>query len=203
VEGARASTFFLQRQRSSVSEAPSTSLRVVPLPRFAGADKAIPFSRCTFASELCLHASRKPFPNPPSKKGGRRSADKRIHQSPPRRRKTKPASVCGAHRRSSPATRGIQSGGTLAFRRSTAIMRRGPDLDSAPGRASWNHRIQTGGPSPAPVQRAPRGPARAGRDDAQSRPDAQCMAALPGTALVPLSKVPSRKVPPRTRWVRM
>jgi hypothetical protein len=28
--------------------------------------------------------------------------------------------------------------------------------------------MQTGGPSPAPVQRAPRGPARAGRDDAQA-----------------------------------
>jgi hypothetical protein len=42
------------------------------------------------------------------------------------------------------------------------------------GRASWNHRMQTGGPSPAPVQRAPRGPARAGRDDAQAacRPSA-------------------------------
>jgi hypothetical protein len=26
------------------------------------------------------------------------------------------------------------------------------------GRASWNHRMQTGGPSPAPVQRAPRSP---------------------------------------------
>jgi hypothetical protein len=36
------------------------------------------------------------------------------------------------------------------------------------GRASWNHRMRTGGPSPAPVQRAPRGPARAGRDDAQA-----------------------------------
>jgi hypothetical protein len=36
------------------------------------------------------------------------------------------------------------------------------------GRASWNHRMQTGGPSPAPVQRAPRGPTRAGRDDAQA-----------------------------------
>jgi hypothetical protein len=36
------------------------------------------------------------------------------------------------------------------------------------GRASWNHRMQTGGPSPAPVQRAPRSPARAGRDDAQT-----------------------------------
>jgi hypothetical protein len=28
--------------------------------------------------------------------------------------------------------------------------------------------MQTGGPSPAPVQRAPRGPTRAGRDDAQA-----------------------------------
>jgi hypothetical protein len=36
------------------------------------------------------------------------------------------------------------------------------------GRASWNHRMQAGGPSPAPVQRAPRSPARAGRDDAQA-----------------------------------
>src|ERR1700722_9647910 len=36
------------------------------------------------------------------------------------------------------------------------------------GRASWNHRMQTGGPSPAPVQRAPRSPTRAGRDDAQA-----------------------------------
>jgi hypothetical protein len=30
--------------------------------------------------------------------------------------------------------------------------------DSAPGRVSWNRRVQTGGPSPTPVQRAPRGP---------------------------------------------
>jgi hypothetical protein len=29
---------------------------------------------------------------------------------------------------------------------------------SASGRVSWNYRVQTGGPSPAPVQRAPRGP---------------------------------------------
>jgi hypothetical protein len=31
-------------------------------------------------------------------------------------------------------------------------------LGSTPGRASWNYRVQTGGPSPAPVQRAPRRP---------------------------------------------
>src|SRR6204780_3821910 len=30
--------------------------------------------------------------------------------------------------------------------------------DSAPARVSWNRRVQTGGPSPVPVQRAPRGP---------------------------------------------
>ncbi len=36
--GIRAVCFFLQRQRSFASEAPSTTLRVVPLPRFAGAD---------------------------------------------------------------------------------------------------------------------------------------------------------------------
>jgi hypothetical protein len=29
---------------------------------------------------------------------------------------------------------------------------------SSPGRASWDYRVQTGGPSPAPVQRAPRSP---------------------------------------------
>jgi hypothetical protein len=78
VEGARSATILLQRQRSVELDAPSTTLRVVPLPRFAGADKAIPFSRCFFASEFCLHAARKPFPKPPSQKGGRRSAKRRI-----------------------------------------------------------------------------------------------------------------------------
>jgi len=46
--------------------------------------------------------------------------------------------------------------GALTFRRSTAALRR--LLGSSPGRASWNYRVRTGGPSPAPVQRAPRGP---------------------------------------------
>jgi hypothetical protein len=57
--------------------------------------------------------------------------------------------------------------GPLAFRRSSAVMRRDHSR-LGPGRASWNHRMQTGGPSPAPVQRAPRSPTRAGRDDAQA-----------------------------------
>jgi hypothetical protein len=54
------------------------------------------------------------------------------------------------------ARKRAKSRGALAFRRSTAALRR--LLGSSPGRASWNYRVQTGGPSPAPVQRAPRGP---------------------------------------------
>ena len=46
----------------------------------------------------------------------------------------------------------------LAFRRSTAALAEALTPSSAPGRVSWNRRVQTGGPSPAPVQRAPRGP---------------------------------------------
>ena len=42
-----------------------------------------------------LHALRKPFPRPPSKKRGRRSADRRTTGSAPAQ-KRKPASVCGA-----------------------------------------------------------------------------------------------------------
>ena len=56
----------------------------------------------------------------------------------------------------------------LAFRRSSAVMRRDFLSQLGLGRASWNHRMQTGGPSPTPVQRAPRSPTRAGRDDAQT-----------------------------------
>jgi hypothetical protein len=57
--------------------------------------------------------------------------------------------------------------GPLAFRRSSAVMRRDCSRLGL-GRASWNRRMQTGGPSPAPVQRAPRSPARAGRADTQT-----------------------------------
>ena len=48
VEGALASTIFLRPERSSTYTAPSTTLRAVPLPRFAGADEDhaafLPFS---------------------------------------------------------------------------------------------------------------------------------------------------------------
>ncbi len=69
----------------------------------------------------------------------------------------------------------------LAFRRSTAAPRR--LHGSSPGRASWNYRVQTGGPSPAPVQQAPCGPVvSAGRYDARSRPSAGLRAPPAGTA---------------------
>ena len=72
-----------------------------------------------------LHALRKPFPISSLQKGGRRSAERRIYRSPLRRSKTKPASVCGAHQRSCSRNARDQSGGALAFRRPTAVMRRG------------------------------------------------------------------------------
>jgi len=61
------------------------------------------------------------------------------------------------------------------------------------GRASWNHRMQTGGPSPAPVQRAPRGPTRAGRDDAQAARKRSVSLRPTRTAPAPPQGVPSRK----------
>ena len=53
---------------------------------------------------------------------------------------------------------GLKALSPLASRRSTAALTEVISLGSTPGRASWNYRVQTGGPSPAPVQRAPRGP---------------------------------------------
>ena len=48
---------------------------------------------------------------------------------------------------------------------------------SASARVSWNRRVQTGGPSPAPVQRAPRGPARAGRAGSEAARRGLCRSA--------------------------
>ena len=103
---------------------------------------------------------------PPLKKEGRRSADRRVQGSRIEKR-------CGA--RPSPVLLLREDRGRAD------LMERARSPFGAPprhprffrprlgsGRASWNHRMQTGGPSPAPVQRAPRSPTRAGRDDAQA-----------------------------------
>ena len=59
--------------------------------------------------------------------------------------------------------------------------------DSTSGRASWNHRVQTGGPSPMPVQRAPRGPVIV-PDGTMPEAARERFARPPaGTALAPLS----------------
>ena len=131
-----------------------------------------------------LHALRKPFHVPPLK---RREAERR--QAHHGFRPAAEKKACQRMRRAPslpPANGAGSNGGALAFRRPTAVMRRGSlSLDSAPGRASWNHRIQTGGPSPAPVQPAPGSPVTRRTVDAQNRPDMQCIAASPGTAPAP------------------
>ena len=66
---------FVRRQRNGESQAPSTTPRVVPLPRFAGAD-AWKRSRDAKAPELCLFV-------PQTTKAGRRSADRRIQPCAP------------------------------------------------------------------------------------------------------------------------
>ncbi len=164
-----------------------------PPPLSRGRMHAPPFSRCGFASESCHATVRKPFV-PPSNKEGRRSADKRIHWSPPHRSKESlPAYAARAMFAPCPALARNVRDGALAFRRSTAVMRRGAlPPNSAPGRASWNHRIQTGGPSPAPVQPAPGSPGHA--------PDGRCPKppgrAVYGRATAPLRLgVPSRRRP--------
>jgi hypothetical protein len=65
--------------------------------------------------------------------------------------------------------RGRSRGPISGTARLSALLRgHAPGTRLGLGRASWNHRMQTGGPSPAPVQRAPRSPARAGRADTQT-----------------------------------
>jgi hypothetical protein len=102
-------------------------------------------------------------------KEGRRSADRRVQE--PHRKGMRRASFLLSSLRKNRGPR---------LHRALDLMERARSPFGAPprhprfwprlgsGRASWNHRMQTGGPSPAPVQRAPRGPAGAGRDDAQA-----------------------------------
>ena len=68
-------------------------------------------------------------------------------------------------------------------------------LDSAPGRASWNRRVQTGGPSPAPVQRAPRGPATRRTGRCPGPPEGAVYGRAFGNRSRPVSGVPSRRRP--------
>jgi len=131
-----------------------------------------------------------------SQQEGRRSAEKRTNQEPHRKAMRRApfllSSHCGRTEAQDLPWTSKNGAGALAFRRPTAaseVFR--PRLGS--GRASWNHRMQTGGPSPAPVQRAPRSPARAGRDDAQAARERSVSLRPTRTAPAPPSGVPSRK----------
>jgi len=120
-------------ERGAVRDACSPSLP-------AGADNSSPFSRCALASELGFTLYESPSQGLPThdpekcscgfrirscgKKEGRRSAERRTTGSaPPQQRK--PAGVCGGHHRFLPRTVRDQNGGALAFRRPTAVLRRG------------------------------------------------------------------------------
>jgi hypothetical protein len=62
-----------------------------------------------------------------------------------------------------PIARGGRKGARSPLGASPRHSPRLSHLDSARVRVSWNYRVQTGGPSPAPVQRAPRRPAKTRR----------------------------------------
>ena len=164
-------------------------------PHAGRGEKAIPFSRRAFAPEFCLHAVRKPFMPPFKKKGGGAPISASTGFRPAAERESLPAYAARASR-PCPALARDQSGGALAFRRPTAVMRRG--LTSTRLRAALPG--ITGSKREDPLRHqcsqhlAVR--SRAGRSMPKAARNARCMAALPGTALVPLSKVPSRKAPP-------
>jgi hypothetical protein len=162
-----------------------------------------PLSRCPFAPELCARQekpSQKASPRSiakktPPLKEGRRSADRRV-QEPHRK----------GMRRASFLLSPLWEDRGPRLHRALDLMERARSPFGAPprhsprfyprlgsGRASWNHRMQTGGPSPAPVQRAPRGPAPARRDDAQAARERSVWLRCTRTAPAPPQGVPSRK----------
>jgi hypothetical protein len=122
-------------------------------------------SHPSFAKKPPRKAKPRSIPKNPPLKEGRRSAERRT--TGPHRKAMRRASFLLSSLRKNRGHRDLMERARSPFGappRHPRFFR--PRLGS--GRASWNHRMQTGGPSPAPVQRAPRGPARAGRDDAQA-----------------------------------
>ena len=157
-------------------------------------------SRDAPASELC-HAkksqakkhSRKLLPN---KKGGGAPRSAPTRSRIDKRCGARPLSCLPTAGRPRPRTHRALGLRKWSGRARLSAPHRGirgfcPRLGS--GRASWNHRMQTGGPSPAPVQRAPRSPTRAGRDDAQAARERSVWPRPTRTAPAPPQGVPSRK----------
>ena len=161
-----------------------------------------------FAPELCSRSRKakpKAFPKISSLKK-RREAERRET----RVEKDRIIKRCGAHPYSRPPLFGEDRGripielgphgaGALAFRRPTAALRRVSSRLGS-GRASWNHRMQAGGPSPAPVQRAPRSPTRAGRDDAQAARERSVSPRPREPPPLRLKEYPRERRPSRAGW---
>jgi len=178
VEAASDSTILLRRQRSCASEAPSTMLRMVPLPRFRGADNRNSFSRRDARPRF---ANNEANSQSPRKKEGIRAPRGASNQCPRHTGRRCRLPMRGARKRA-------KSRGALAFRRSTAALAEaltpwlssGPRFLELPGA---NGRTLPGA-SAASTSRTGRS---AGRDDARSRPSAGLRAPPAGTALAPPS----------------
>ncbi len=96
-KGRRPRRILLRRKCSGESEAPSTTLRVVPLPRYRGGGrKRVPFSRCAFCSrpEFCQSYSRN---GPPQRREAERRKARR-HTAAPHSRTLPSANAAGAAR---------------------------------------------------------------------------------------------------------
>ena len=115
--------------------------------RKPGNDDADMRSRDALCIRVFLHAFQESLPR----------TDRRRSLCSPKRE----AERRTAHHSSRASMRRRGRGPISGAARLSALLRdHAPGFHSrlGPGRASWNHRMQTGGPSPAPVQRAPRSP---------------------------------------------
>ncbi len=186
---------FLKQQLGDESDASSQTPPPPPYARKRASGGPPPplsrgrmkISNLVFATRLCARAMPRYSQASPSKylpKEGRRSADRRIQRKPHLAMRR---ALCLF---SSPACAEEERGRGAPPRARLSALHRGtsprcyPQL--GPGRASWNHRIQTGEPSPAPVQRAPRGPITRRTGRCPGRPRAWSRTAPAGTALAPL-----------------
>jgi len=144
-------------------------------------------------------AGFKPAPTLPD--DGKRNADRRVVQPP------RPANKSTQFAQTHLLRAARVQRDALAYRRSTTALATGTfiPMAAAPGQASWD--VVEAGVTRSFLSQSSESTSRtglsAGQHDARSRPGAECMAPPAGTALAPLSGIPSRKasVDERDRFV--
>ncbi len=146
------------------------TVKTVALPAQRGEVTCSPVLAMRLGIRGLLHAVRKPFHSSPFKRR-EAGAARRTSGSAPAAEGLKPAASSASTIVSSRSTARDRNGGALALRRPPRSCAEGLTLQLGPGRASWNRRVQTGGPSPAPVQPAPGRPALGRPVDAQAARD--------------------------------